>query len=119
MKKSPTSSADVSAIEERINSYMNERKKLDLNTVYNRIKDKYPIVLTSAYATDNGREDYGEDYQILRGESSVGIFTLYDNGLNIIFDADKADGTYTHWHPADIEEAIRDVILFMDGISRH
>ena len=58
---------------------------------------------------------YLEDFQVLCGESSVGKFFLYDNGLYIVFDVDKNDGTYMHWHPSDTEEAIKDVLLFMDG----
>lgn len=103
----------------KINNHMNERKKLDLNSVYNQIKDKYQVVLTNTYALANGREDFDEDFQILYGTSSAGKFMLYDNGLNIIFDADKADGTYTHWHPIDDEDAINDVILFMGGTSKY
>ena len=116
MKKSPMNGAHAFA--DAINQHMAERKKLDLNKVYNQVKDKYPIILTNAYALDNGREDYDEDYQILCGKSLAGKFILYDNGLDIVFDAEKADGTYTHWHPIDAEETITDVILFMEGISK-
>lgn len=119
MNKKPLDSTSVFAYRDRINHYLDERKKLDLNTVYSEVIGRYPVILTNAYALDNGREEFDEDYQILYGVSSAGQFVLYDNGLDIIFDADKIDGTYTHWHPIDIEEAINDVILFMNGMSKY
>lgn len=119
MRKALLNGASVLTFAEKINHHIEERKCLDLNTVYNQVKDIYPVVLTNTYALENGREDYDEDYQILYGISSAGRFLLYDDGLDIIFDADKADGTYTHWHPLDTEEAIKDVILFMGGISKY
>ena len=107
--------ADVADFSQRINRYMAERTKLDINKAHRQVKSKYPVVLTNTFALENGEEDYGEDFQVLCGESSVGKFFLYDNGLYIVFDVDKNDGTYTHWHPSDTEEAIKDVLLFMDG----
>ena len=109
---------NVSAFVEGMNRYMAERTKLDTNGVYEKTKNKYPIVLTSAYALENGKEDYDEDFQIICGESSVGKFFLYDSGLDIVFDVEKTDGSYTHWHPADTEEAIKDLMLFMNGICK-
>ena len=118
MKRTPLNRDNLLSFKRRINHYMNERTKLDLNTVYNHLKEKYLVVLTNAYALENG-SDFDEDYQLLYGESPAGKFLLYDDGLDIIFDADKADGTYTHWHPLDTEEAIKDVIQFMDGIPKY
>lgn len=119
MKKTLPKGEGVSSFAERINHHVNRREKLDLHTVYSQIKDKYSVVLTNAYNLDHGSEDFDKDYQILYGISSAGKFLLYDDGLDIIFDADKADGTYTHWHPENTEEAVKDVILFMDGISKY
>ena len=119
MRITPMNIAGVFDFAERINHHMDERKKLNLNLVYNQIKDKYPVVLTNTYALDNGKKEFDEDYQIMYGMSTVGKFLLYDDGLDIVFDVDKADGTYTHWHPIDTEEAIKDVILFMGGTSKY
>lgn len=104
--------------QEEINHYIGKRKKLDLNIVYNKVMEKYPVVLTNAYALDNGKEDYDEDYAIICGTTSAGKFLLYDNGLDIVFDVEKADGTYTHWHPIDMDDAIKAVVLFMKGTSK-
>lgn len=119
MEKTSRNDAKALAFFESMNRYIAQRKKLDLEEVYNRIKDKYPVVLTNTFALENGREDFDEDHQVLYGVSSVGRFLLYDNGLYIVFDVDKADGSYTHWHPIDIEETIHDVNLFMEGISKY
>ena len=74
--------------------------------------------LTSAYALENGKEDYDEDYVMVCGTSSAGAFQLYDNGLNGVFDVDKADGRHSHWHPCYVAEAVEDVIAFMQGVCK-
>ncbi len=104
---------------ENINRYMKERKSLDLNAVYVRLKDKYHLILTNTFSLENGAEDYDEDFMILCGESAIGRFQLYDDGLDIVFDVDKADGSYLHWHPENFEEAVNDVELFMQGCCRN
>jgi len=101
--------------EKQINRYIAEREPLDLTAVYEQLKDEYPLILTNTFSMPNGAEDYQEDFMILCGESDAGAFQLYDNGLYIIFDADKSDGTYTHWHPSCFDDAVNDVINFMKG----
>ena len=110
--------ADATAFQERMNCYMAERIKLDTNEVYEKINGRYPVVLTSTYALEDGREDWEENFPIVCGESSVGKFFLYDNGLDIVFDVEKADGSYMHWHPVDTAEAINDAMQFMEGICK-
>lgn len=110
--------SSAATFEEKINRYMTERTKLDTNEVYEKAKCKYPVILTNTYALENGKEDWEEDFQIVCGESSVGKFFLYDNGLYIVFDVERKDGNCTHWHPIDTEEAIKDVMLFMEGICK-
>ena len=95
------------------------RAPLDVAVIYQRLKEKYPLVLTNTFSLKNGKEDYGVDLLILCGESTAGEFQLYDNGLNIVFDVDKIDGTYVHWHPSDFEDAISDVALFMQGYCKY
>jgi len=104
--------------EESINYLITMRNKLDVHKIYDTLKDIFPLTLTTTSALPNGIEDYGDDYSLLCGESDIGKFQLYDNGLNIIFDFDRADGTYTHWHPDNYEEAVNDVINFMHGKGR-
>ncbi len=105
--------------EKNVNEYIIKRQPLDLSAVYEYLKDKYPLILTNTFSLPNGAEDYQEDFMILCGESNSGAFQLYDNGLYIIFDVDKSDGTYTHWHPTCFDDAVNDVIMFMQGKSKH
>lgn len=102
----------------RINQYINKRTPLDVVAVYEALKDKFPLTLTSAYQLKNGKEDYDADHIMVCGTSSAGAFFLYDNGLYGVFDVDKAAGGYTHWHPTSVDEAIQDVIAFMQGNCR-
>jgi hypothetical protein len=94
---------------ERINRYIAEREKFDPVAVYEQMKDVYAVVVTMEPA-------YDYEIPVLRGESSAGKFEVWDNGLDIIFDIYKPDGTYTHWHPSDVSEATEAVREFMNGI---
>lgn len=97
---------------ERINRYIAEREKFDPVAVYEQMKDVYAVVVTMEPA-------YDYEIPVLRGESSAGKFEVWDNGLDIIFDIYKPDGTYTHWHPSDVAEATEAVREFMNGICEH
>ena len=97
---------------ERINRYITEREKFDPVAVYEQMKDVYAVVVTMEPA-------YDYEIPVLRGESSAGKFEVWDNGLDIIFDIYKPDGTYTHWHPSDVSEATEAVREFMNGICEH
>jgi alpha-L-rhamnosidase len=66
-----------------------------------------------------GYDDFREDFEILCGESSVGKFQIYHDGALFIFDVDKSDGTYTHWHPSNIEEIVEDIREFMQGRCKY
>ena len=101
-----------------MNAYMATREKLDINAVYLQLKDTCNLTLTHAFARKNGKYEYDEDYPMLCGASSAGEFQLYDNGLDIVFDVDMANGEYTHWHPQNTAEAVADVIAFMQGICK-
>ena len=109
---------NVNEFEKRINEYINTRTPLDVKAVYEILKERFPLTLTSAYTLENGKEDYDEDYVMVCGTSSAGTFQLYDNGLYGVFDVDKADGSYTHWHPYYVAEAVEDVIAFMQGVCK-
>ena len=106
---------DVWEFQKRINQYMKTRTPLDVKAVYETLKDSFPLTLTHTFALENGESDYDGDFTMVCGTSSAGSFQLYDNGLYGVFDVDKADGSYTHWHPESVEEAIEDVLKFMQG----
>lgn len=109
---------DIYELERKVNEHIAKRTKLDLKAVYERLKDSYDLVLTNTYSLENGKEEYREDFELLCGVSSAGSFQLYDCGLYIIFDVDKPDGSFVHWHPADTEAAISDVEAFMQGYCK-
>ena len=100
----------------------------DLEFIYEQLKNKYDLLLTNTFALDNG---YTIDVPVLCGESVLGKFELY-------VDDDFQDGSYefvfsvtfpapkkrsrlfpaeqgTHWHPQTKEQALEDVIAFMEG----
>ncbi len=109
---------NVMELQRRINQYIKKRTPLDVTAVYEALKDKFPLTLTSAYQLESGKSNYDADHIMVCGTSSAGAFFLYDNGLYGVFDVDKAAGGYTHWHPASVDEAIQDVIAFMQGICK-
>ena len=86
-----------------------------IKPAYEQLKDQYDLVLTNTFALENGYEDFREDFEILCGASSAGSFQIYHSGCLFVFDVDKADGTYTHWHPSDIDEIVEDIREFMQG----
>ena len=86
-----------------------------IKPAYEQLKDQFDLVLTNTFSLENGYEDFCEDFEILCGASSAGKFQIYHNGVSFIFDVDKADGTYTHWHPSNIEDIVEDIRDFMQG----
>ena len=90
-----------------------------IKPAYEQLKDQYNLVLTTTFALENGYDDFREDFEILCGESSIGKFQLWHDGALFTFDVDKADGTYTHWHPSNIEDIVGDIREFMQGNCKY
>lgn len=89
---------------------------LDLKPIYEQLKDRYDLTLTTGLAVDAG---FGWDLPVLTGRSGKDTFYLYDNGANIILDYNTERGiSHQHWHPVGEEEAIRLVAEFMEGRLR-
>ena len=82
--------------------------------VYEKLKDRKDIKLTSTMAVENS--GFTADLETFYGESPKGRFFLcYDEGVDLfVFDAVYSDGSYTHWHPWEVEDAVRDIIEFME-----
>ena len=81
--------------------------------VYEKLKDRKDIKLTSTMAVENS--GFTADLETIYGKSSKGEFFLYsDDGNMFVFDAVYSDGSYTHWHPWEVEDAVRDIIEFME-----
>lgn len=85
----------------------------DLDDIYARLKDRYPLTLTNSFSLNDG---YTEDFKILRGSSEIGIFDLYNEGDMGVFSVQNHEGTAgTHVHPTKKEQAFRMVVDFMEG----
>lgn len=87
----------------------------DLLQVYERLKERYPLVLTNTYALDEG---FTIDCPIVVGRAHGQIIELYEyDGLFVMDVVDASHTRGTHWHPNDVESAIGDIKAFMDGKS--
>ena len=86
---------------------------LNLKYIYDQLKDKFDLELTSGLKLDAG---FGWDMEVLTGEGCLGRFYLYDEGVHYILNYDTDEGMANrHWHPEDTEEALRYVVAFMEG----
>ena len=115
----------VKALEERLNKLENKDLKGDFNmfdstvddvmAVYEQLKDRYDLVLTTTSALDEG---FTIDCPIVVGKAHGQIIELYEDGgvfVLEVMDAAKTNGS--HWHPNDVESAIDDIVKFMEGKS--
>ena len=115
----------VKALEERLNKLENKDLKGDINmfdstvddvmAVYEQLKDRYDLVLTTTSALDEG---FTIDCPIVVGKAHGQIIELYEDGgvfVLEVMDAAKTKGS--HWHPNDVESAIDDIVKFMEGKS--
>lgn len=107
--------ADIQKVVDEFNRHIASRQPLDIREVYARFAPRFPGV----FRLEEGDRKHGEDFQILHGSSCAGRFEVYDNGLDIVFDVYKPDGSYTHWHPADLDEVIEDIQEFLHGRSKY
>ena len=84
-----------------------------MKAVYEALKDRYDLVLTNAYALNEG---YTEDCLVLVGKAHGQIIELYEWGGDFVLDVmDEAQTKGTHWHPNDVETAVEDIAEFMEG----
>lgn len=103
----------IQDIVNKINREIAETPQLDLKYIYNQLKGKYKLELTTGSALEAGF--YGWE-RVLTGKVSTGQFYLYFNGMDNIFDYDTQEGIAgRHWHPYDTDEALGLVIDFMEG----
>ena len=87
----------------------------DVLEVYEQLKDRYALVLTTTAALDEG---FTVDCPIIVGKAHGQIIELYEDGGDFILDVMDAEQTKgTHWHPNDVEDAIDDIVEFMEGKS--
>jgi hypothetical protein len=89
----------------------------DVFAVYDRLKDKYALTLTTTGALDEG---FTVDCPIIVGKAHGYILELYeDGGLFILDVVDEAQTMGTHWHPNNVETAVEDIVAFMEGTEEY
>ena len=87
----------------------------DVIKVYNQLKDRYELVLTTTSALDEG---FTVDCPIIVGKAHGQVVELYEDGGDFVLDVmDIKQTKGTHWHPNDVEGAINDIVEFMKGKS--
>ena len=87
----------------------------DILIIYEQLKDKYNLVLTTTFALD---EDFTIDCPIIVGKAHGQIIELYKDGTLFIMDIMDAEKTMgTHWHPFDVADAVDGIVEFMEGKS--
>lgn len=87
----------------------------DLKVIYAQLKDRYALELTTTTALDEG---FTVDCPILVGKAHGQILELYLDEEMFVMDVMDAEQTKgTHWHPNDVEDAVKDIVKFMDGKS--
>ncbi len=87
----------------------------DVLKVYEKLKDRYDLDLTTTSALD---ESFTVDCPVIVGKAHGQIIELYEDGGDFILDVMDAERTKgTHWHPNDVEDALDDIAEFMEGKS--
>lgn len=87
----------------------------DVIAVYEQLKDKYALVLTTTSALDEG---FTVDCPIIVGKARGQIIELYEDDGDFVMDVMDAEQTKgTHWHPNDVEGAVNYIVEFMEGKS--
>ena len=87
----------------------------DVIKVYEQLKDRYEIILTSTSALDEG---FTVDCPIIVGKAHGQIIELYEYGGDFVLDVmDSKQTKGTHWHHNDVESVISDIVEFMEGKS--
>ena len=83
--------------------------------VYEQLKDRYDLVLTTTAELDDG---FTIDVPIVVGNAHGQIIELYACEDMFVIDVLNDERTMcTHWHPYSIEDAVSDIAEFMDGKS--
>lgn len=87
----------------------------DVLTVYEQLKDRFDLFLTTTSALNEG---FTIDCPIIVGKAHGQIIELYSDGDMFVLDVmDEAQTKGTHWHPYDVEVAVADIVEFMEGKS--
>ena len=89
----------------------------DLRAVYERIKDRGDLVWTTTAVLEEG---FTVDCPIIVGKAHGQIIELYEDGAMFVLDViDEAHTMGTHWHPYNVDCAVRDILEFMEGKAEY
>ena len=87
----------------------------DVLAVYEQLKNRFDLSMTTTAALDDG---FTIDCPIIVGKAHGQIVELYSDGDMFVLDVIDAENTKgTHWHPIDVEDAVEDIVEFMEGKS--
>ncbi len=89
----------------------------DLFDVYEQLKDRYNLILTTTSALNAEFDaEFTIDCPIIIGKAHEQIVQLYVYENIFILDVmDDARTKGTHWHPFDVKSAVYDIAEFMNG----
>lgn len=89
----------------------------NIKKVYEQLKDKYELLLTTTLDLDEG---FTVDCPVIVAKAHGQIIELYEDGGMFVMDVMNTEQTKgTHWHPYEVEHAIRDIVEFMEGKSNY
>lgn len=76
-----------------------------LTLIFNRLRERFPVTLTTAFAVDDG---FTEDLPILVGQTGTSDFWLYlyDDELVLSYGV-PGQAPRDHSHPQSADEAVR------------
>ncbi len=83
-------------------------------SVYKQLEGRYDLILTTTSALNEG---FTIDCPIIVGKAHGQIIELYECGDFVLDVMDEAQTMGTHWHPYDVEDAVKDIVKFMEGES--
>ena len=91
----------------------------DVLNVYEQLKDRYSLILTTTSAlNDEFDAEFTIDCPIIVAKAHGQIIWLYECDDMFVMDVTDEEQTKgTHWHPYNVECAVRDIEDFINGKS--
>ena len=87
----------------------------DVTAVYKELESRYDLLLTNSFSLNEG---FTIDCPVIVGKAHGQIIELYECDGDFVLDVmDEEQTMGTHWHPNDVEDAVNDIVEFMEGKS--
>ena len=87
----------------------------DVTAVYKELESRYDLLLTNSFSLNEG---FTIDCPVIVGKTHGQIIELYECDGDFVLDVmDEEQTMGTHWHPNDVEDAVNDIVEFMEGKS--